>query len=653
LYKYFFLILLCLSVPAYTQINDSVRIIIPVDTLHTDTMSVADSVAIADTFGLLGPQRIIIADTIRPIYQRPLYGYSRFINQREFTRRQYNYAGDIFKLMPFFFDVSPGLAGHPSNMLIYGTGASLTSFLINGINYNDYSDIPFDLNRIQEEYIDSAEVLPLPRSFLYGLSNNSSAINIIGMDFISVTPFTKIKYSEGPYGDGNFDGMFNSILTGNMNLFVEVTNRKTDIRFVNTDYGKWNGRLQLKYLLNNNVNLLAGYHYSNTYTGAAGGINITELGLQNEFYEDLYNEISADVIYRDIRFNTYTNSVFLKTLSSVRNFSFTDFTLYYRFNRIEINQPVTVENHLDNLFRNKIAGVSLNQHFNYSIINMNLLGNYENIIIDNYQGFSLNRNYNNLSAANISAAGILTITLLDSLLHPSVFYKLSKDGIYSSEIFSGYGTDLSARLTRFVNLYAGYSQSENRFTSGYLNNFQTGIRYINTGFYTGLSLFSRKGSLNYNIADTIINVNKPFYYRNNMEGISLDMNIIISRIQLEGKIDYYTDNNSYIIPAIFAAGGIYYRDSLFKGNLDIKAGVDVFYYGRRNIQISPQQFSIFRSTSIGPDVRLDLFISGDIQNTAIIFFTWENLLDTRYFLIPFYPMPPRGVRFGVNWQLFN
>jgi hypothetical protein len=390
LYKYL-LLLFILSASSFAQ-NDTVKIVLPVDTLRTDTMSVADSLAIADTTGLLSDSlNIIIADTIRPIYQRPLYEYSRFVTYKEFSRRRYSYTGDIFSITPFFFDVSPGLAGHPSNLMIYGTGASLTSFLVNGINYNDYSELPYDLNRLQSEYIDSAEVIPLTRGFLYGPLNNPSAVNFIGKDFISVAPFTKIRYFEGPYGEGYFDGIFNSIIFSRTSLFVDITNRKADNRFINTDYGKWNGRIQLKYLLNNNINFLAGYDYSNTYSGASGGINILTLDLQeNTFYDQLYDELTAEVRYPQMRFNTYTNSVFLKTLSSFGNFSFTDLTLYYRANRIELNQPPGSNPsagalYLNNLLKNKISGVSVDQRFYKSVFNLNLLGNFERVRIDDYK----------------------------------------------------------------------------------------------------------------------------------------------------------------------------------------------------------------------------------------------------------------------------
>jgi hypothetical protein len=237
-----------------------------------------------------------------------------------------------------------------------------------------------------------------------------------------------------------------------------------------------------------------------------------------------------------------------------------------------------------------------------------------------------------------------------------VFYKLNSQKYITDEVYSGYGADVTLRMNQYTSIYAGYSESENRLSSKQ-NNIQAGIRYNNVYFNTGVTLFSRSGSVIYSATDSILNINSPFYYASDAAGLSLDLNtFIFSRLQLEGKIDYYRHNNddpSYLLPPFYAAGGIYYRDSLFTGNLDLKTGFSVNYYGRRNYNFTPEEFAVYRSNTAGPDVRLDFFLSGEIQASAIIFFTIENLLNTRYFIVPFYPMPSTSVRFGVNWELFN
>jgi outer membrane receptor protein involved in Fe transport len=38
---------------------------------------------------------------------------------------------------------------------------------------------------------------------------------------------------------------------------------------------------------------------------------------------------------------------------------------------------------------------------------------------------------------------------------------------------------------------------------------------------------------------------------------------------------------------------------------------------------------------------------------AVVHFTIENLLNTKYYVVPFYPMPDRNLRLGVTWEFLN
>ena len=51
--------------------------------------------------------------------------------------------------------------------------------------------------------------------------------------------------------------------------------------------------------------------------------------------------------------------------------------------------------------------------------------------------------------------------------------------------------------------------------------------------------------------------------------------------------------------------------------------------------------------------KVDFTLVGEIQKVAIVYFTFENLLDNKYYITPYYPMPERNFRFGVAWELLN
>lgn len=657
MYNYILILFFFLSVSAGAQINDTARIINRADTLIADLQITADSLALTDTSAVPQDSVYTAPEIITPLYQKPLYSFSRFVSKNDFYRRSLVTSADIFSLTPFFFDISHGLSGYHNNTLIYGSGASSSSFLLNGLSINDYSDMPVDLNRIQTEYIDSVEVIPFPRGFLYGSENNLTTVNFIGRDFISAAPYTRIKYYEGPFGEAFVDGIFNSMVFSRFNLFFEMSNKKADIRYLNTDFGQWNARAQLKYILNNNINLISGYSYSTTNTGASGGIDIMNMTIdENGFYEALYNEISAPVIYPDLRYNTYEHSVFLKALGSFNSNYFTDASVYYRFHRFELNGTAGSSGYLDNLYKDKILGVSLNQDLIFNRFSFKLLANFESADVTDYRGFTGERNLSSTDINRLNIAAVFSYPLFDSLIFPSAFYKISREKIIDAVNYSGFGGDIVISLPSDSKIYAGYSKFKGRMIREYAENFQAGISYEHSNFRAGLSCFSRDGEINYAGIDTILQINSPLFYPGSIKGLSLDLGIQIHKILIEGKIDYYKETNrdlTSILPSSYISGGAYYKDSLFSGNLDLKAGFNISYYGRRNLNLTPQYFYLYQGNTAGPDFTLNFFVSGEIQKRAIVFFSWENLLDKKYFIVPFYPMPPRGVRFGVSWEMFN
>jgi len=53
------------------------------------------------------------------------------------------------------------------------------------------------------------------------------------------------------------------------------------------------------------------------------------------------------------------------------------------------------------------------------------------------------------------------------------------------------------------------------------------------------------------------------------------------------------------------------------------------------------------------DYQFDLFIAANIQNSATIYITFENLLDRNYYIVPYFPKQPRGLRIGVAWEFLD
>jgi len=139
---------------------------------------------------------------------------------------------------------------------------------------------------------------------------------------------------------------------------------------------------------------------------------------------------------------------------------------------------------------------------------------------------------------------------------------------------------------------------------------------------------------------------------------------------LFGNGSYYFDRDDYHseIPNITFSGGVYYIDTLFSRNLYLKSGVNFKFTGNQNyflydFQKSTQvkyiqkfgsdNIQLISDEIIDPSFQIDLFLAGEIQEAAIVYFVFENLLGSQYYIVPYYPTRSRGIRFGLSWELFD
>jgi len=231
---------------------------------------------------------------------------------------------------------------------------------------------------------------------------------------------------------------------------------------------------------------------------------------------------------------------------------------------------------------------------------------------------------------------------------PSVYYKYANDlqkntvsGIESKQKYSGFGADLSIFLNENFHFYLGYS----KFTGDYLtdekiNTLELRLDYKDEHSNFITYVFNKKSSAN------------------NLWGAGLNASYSIWKILFEGKLSQYfvkegPSVNFINIPETKFNAGIYFKDSLFNSNLDLKAGFVANFTGEQNLRnfffTSPEPMIYV----VEPWLTVDFTVSAEIQKRAIVYFTWENLFDKQYYITPYYPMLERNIRFGVAWEIFN
>ncbi|MCZ7609869.1 MAG: TonB-dependent receptor [Ignavibacterium sp.] len=635
-----------------TQIYLSAQVI---DTLETkvkifnDTIfAVQDSISSDDSL-LVSPEK----EFIIPLNSSTLSDKNFIISNKQLTHNDYKYTGDYLRLFPFNFIKDLGFTGQPSETFLYGVGNSSISYLLDGISLNKTYSNSFNLNMIQSEDIDSIEIIPLPRGFLYGTDNNPVSINFITKDSVRSQPYSRLRYYQGANRNLMLDGSFNVHLMKRLIGTFSITNRILDRTYKATDFSIWQGKFKLKYFLSNNVNIIASYNVTDYKAGYSGGVDVDSiLSLGANPDDIMYNFRTAPMFYPDGKINVLTHLPRLRVLAMPANWLKTDASVFYFYN--DYSGKLNTKEYAET----KTFGFNINNKINYGVFNLDINLNYEKGKLsasDSAKLIPLNsylpkQDFNNISGSVVLSANI------DSLFIPSVFYKISKSNSgYSGfnrpgsieKTSNGIGIDVLFNLRKSIACYIGASYLKPDNTS------PAGVSFIEAGLKYYSDLFT--GDVKY-FFNEFTYQNYPRYGANyifsfgNLNGFSGSIKLNYGVFLLESSLSFYSPSYNHIInvPDFQTQTGLYYKGVLFKDNLNLKTGF-VFYYTGRNKVFTYENGLL----EVPSSYKIDFTLAGEIQKSAIVYFTLENLLDNKYYLTPYYPMPERNIRFGVAWELLN
>ncbi len=651
--RYFILVFFLLSVTVFSN-----PYYVVIDTVKADTVSITadslhsaayDSLAADSVKPLLKTEAV--PDTLIPLYQQPFSFTSFFIKREEMLRSDYRSASDFFHFFGLNYLRDHGFVGYPNELLLYGSGYNGISYFKNGILFNNRYTNALDLNQIQTEDLDSIEILPSPRGFLYGPLNNPVSVNFITRDILSPAPYSRIKYYEGPYGEAMVDGMFSAVLYKKLIAYFDLTNRTTGLRYQNSAYSLWLAKVRLKYLLSNKINIIGSYGFVKSEVGLNGGIDaqiIAQSGL--DINSAMYN-IYASVVNPSRIGKAKRHSFNLKLLAEPAEYAKTDLSFYYQFDLNEIdNHDVIPSEKSSN--QNKALGIALKQNYSINNINFQLLGNYEYRDLKlRYTDSTFTQNIDHSSLYSLAA--VVSYSILDDFT-PSVFIKhsgLSSTGQFAdyNNNYNGYGFDLNYKLSYDVQFYLGASKFDAAAVPGKLTNMEAGVKLNLNNLKLNLKVFNNSSIYRLTGVPGLSGGGSS----NKLTGLGANIYFNAGDIYLESENAFYTDHdkpNELLnnIPTVTSTTGLFYKDTLFNSNLHLKAGFVGYYTGARAYYLNNTT-----PVKLNPSFQLDFTLSGVIRKVAIIYFTFQNLFDNNYYLIPYYPMPPRSVRFGIAWEFWN
>lgn len=629
-----------------------------IDSLHFQPIT-NDTTIIADTTVVIPVDSVIILN------YASLNNHSTFISRKDIVKSNYRFAGDLLNEYPLTFQRDYGFVGYPNDALLFGYGSEFVNWMIDGIPSNERISKSFNFNLVQTEDIDSIEIIPLPRGFLYGSYIFPVSANFITRDFIPPKPYSRIRYIQGPDREASVDVNFHALLAKKFLLSFDISNRIKDSTHRNTEFSLWQLKTKLKYFLSNGINIIATYNYNDYKLGYNGGIDIDSIRkLTDDINSILYDDFLAPVVFPNGEIKTLQHLPKLSILTNFFSWLKSDLNLYYRYSKYDSRSDIQKNSKED------IYGLSFRNRFSVKNFEFNLLFDYEKIkgsisYLDD-QIFPYTDLGSNYDRKIFSIGGFITTKLLQDKLNISFFYKYSsyQDKHYSNLItdkpivtaqtifpdFSnnGSGVDVTFKFNDNIKIYVGSS-----FINKYSNDdsresllFQSGLNFQNEFLSANIIYFINE----YGQGPIYYPLHIQTFPNGNVDGIGLSLKAKYHFLLFESQSSKYNSRSGELIsmPEYISRTGLFFNDYLFDNNLDLKAGVVFALTGRQKYQSYK-----FGLVEVSPTTSIDLSIAGEIRKAATVYFILENLLNKKYYITPFYPMPERNFRFGIAWEFLD
>jgi len=584
-----------------------------------------------------------------------------------------NSHGDMIGLIPGAYLRDPASLGQYLELNFRGVdwrGVAVTS---DGRLLNDPASGVYNPYHFPLDFVEKTEVIPGPRSFLYGLNAPGASINFLTKHFDNNRPMSKINYWEGGAGSGYFDASISQNVTEEMNAVIGLQRQIVDGRYANSAHEGWNSRERIRYRIGERLSLILSHYLTSTKTQLSGGLSSDPASLANAFFP-----IQATVTNEDSYEKLTRNDVEL----SVAGFFIDDstsptrLTLYYSNNfreyRDEDGGFIPNAIYLQSDHTSSWMGALLTQTLTGGIHQFSFRSNLELRQIEGSPNIGRRRNVIGSVDAKeeITLGGIVTV---------AAYGRYDR---YLNKDYTGFGTDARITFTPGISIFGGGSFSWRLPTYQELYWVDSTVtrqgdiqeeehRHVEVGAEIGSSDIGmvRAAYFNRRVVNPILLL--PFgdfvfpgaSFTNGDEvinqGIDLRFWFRIWHIYAEGNGLYIVRNsdspaaNEY--PEFSGTAGLYFWEKLIEDHLHLKVGFRArFQSGQTGTAFNPELLAYVQNpaTPIAGGGVVDFVLVGRIGD-AYVHFVWENLTESEYFATPYYPVRDRTVRFGISWQFLD
>lgn len=129
--------------------------------------------------------------------------------------------------------------------------------------------------------------------------------------------------------------------------------------------------------------------------------------------------------------------------------------------------------------------------------------------------------------------------------------------------------------------------------------------------------------------------------------------------QVYGVVQNSSNSNVISLPQFAGKVSLFYTHPLFKRALHFQAGISALYntsFYENAYMPALRAFYVQNTDKTGGYPYLDAFINIRVKRARMFLIMKHlnsGLMDYNYFMIPGYPMPDRGLRFGVSWAFYD
>ncbi|MCX7874979.1 MAG: TonB-dependent receptor plug domain-containing protein [Melioribacteraceae bacterium] len=609
------------------------------------------------------------------------------ITKNEIEDIDYRVFTDVFNNRNFVFNKNLSSFGTPNYISYYGQISNKVSILLDGIELNNRFNSFYDINNLLSENVELIELIPISHSFLFN-NTGIAVINFNSFEPTSKKPFSRIKFFQASDEEGFIDGMINLMPFKNITTFINFSNQSYDGRFANSSFSNWKGLIRLKYNYSEKVNFAISYFHNNNSIRLNGGVDIDSIKKISN--GDNYNEIAFDNVLSPVRFNnryltSITDRILLNSLAKLSENNSTEVSFYYQKD--------------ENYFRQNSVGALQSNVFPIKRENFSLTKGFyikSNFIYDDYS-FFINTNFerNQFNSQILDKQNVLSFFNISSGAS-FTFNEFVKSNIYgkfltqAQSTYFGLGGDITFEIFNLFKIYFGFSGYKNPFNylervfvlnknwnqDSNIKTIESKIIFENKNINVNLSYFSTQND-NFLIPAFIFYdyKNDNAYFVKSINSKNSALNLFVSatywKMFIHNSYTYYFNNVERInrgLPEYENKTSIFYNDILFNNNLKLKVGFNLFTIGKRYEQrfdfekgLSSSYYFMLSDNSLkqisdkifSTSFKLDFFLIGTIQENAKIYITWENLFDSKFYFIPYYPAYPRNLKLGVAWNFLD